>query len=222
MKIFSHRGNLDGPMPAQENTPAACKAALEKGYGLETDIRFAAGWGFYISHDEASPTEENDARVHAALWRQNPSSTIALNIKEPGQEKDLIEFLATERLLEQVFLFDMELIEPVPGETAGLFRRLSPEVALAARVSDRGEPLERALGISAASVIWLDEFEDLWATSSDIQRMKQAGKTVYAISPELHGFDMWDTVTRWRLFAEWGVDGICTDWPRRLQKELPA
>ena len=43
--------------------------------------------------------------------------------------------------------------------TARRCRDLHPTIRLAARVSDRGESIERALGISVASVIWLDEFD---------------------------------------------------------------
>jgi len=154
--------------------------------------------------------------AHCGLWRRHPEAVIALNVKELGQERALLEALNALRVVPQLFLFDMELIEPRAGETARLYRRYDAAATLAARVSDRGEPVERALGIEVASVVWLDEFDGPWATADTVGRLKGAGKAVYAVSPELHGRSLDEAKTRWRDFARWGVDGICTDWPALL------
>ena len=87
-------------------------------------------------------------------------------------------------------------------------------------MSDRGESIERALSIGAASVVWLDEFDRLWATEQDVRRLKQAGRMVYAVSPDLHGFSLIATRARWAQFSAWGVDGICTDYPVELPRYL--
>jgi ABC-type sugar transport system substrate-binding protein len=47
----------------------------------------------------------------------------------------------------------------------------------------------------------------------DVVRLHGAGKTVYAVSPELHGFSFTQAQARWDDFARWGVDGICTNVP---------
>jgi len=216
VKIFAHRGNIDGPDLANENRLAQVGGALARGYGLETDVRYAAGRGFYISHDPAAPSGESLLAAHCALWRRHPEATIALNVKELGQERALLEALNALRVVPQLFLFDMELIEPTAGVTARLYRRFDAAVTIAARVSDRGEPLERALAIEVASAIWLDEFDGPWATADTVGRLKAAGKAVYAVSPELHGRPLEAAEARWRDFAAWGVDGICTDWPALL------
>ena len=98
---------------------------------------------------------------------------------------------------------------PTPGGRDSAIR-------LSARVSDHGEPIARALGIEAASVIWLDEFDGPWCTEGDIRALKDAGRTVYAVSPELHGATFEAMRSRWRDFIRWGVDGICTDYPAAL------
>ena len=216
VKILAHRGNVDGPDRANENRLALVGEALARGFGLETDVRYAAGQGFYISHDPATPLPESLLAMHCALWRRHPEATIALNVKELGQERALLEALNGLRVVQQVFLFDMELIETRAGETARLYRRYDAALSLAARVSDRGEPLERALAIEVASVVWLDEFDGPWATAETVGRLKAARKTVYAVSPELHGRPLDEAQARWRDFARWGVDGICTDWPALL------
>jgi hypothetical protein len=61
------------------------------------------------------------------------------------------------------------------------------EVRLAARLSDRNEPLEQCLSIPA-SIVWADEFDSLWLTKRDRTAARDAGRLFYAISPELHGF----------------------------------
>ena len=136
-----------------------------------------------------------------------------------GYPEQLVQFLRQHDLVKQVFLFDFELLESTPGETAVTIHAIDPEIRLAARVSDRyGESIEQAASITAASIIWLDEFDSLWVTASDVARLKDLGRTIYAISPEIHGFSMTDTETRWRQFQEWGVDGICTDYPVRAER----
>lgn len=50
MKIISHRGNLDGPNPAQENKIAYIDKAIDAGYHVEIDIRVKDGY-LYTGHD---------------------------------------------------------------------------------------------------------------------------------------------------------------------------
>ena len=166
--ILSHRGNLVGPCPTAENRLATVGAALECGWGVETDIRRAADGRFYISHDARPSAHETPAEDFFALFRAYPNATIALNIKELGSEGALITLLDHEDVVGQTFLFDMELLEQQPGTTARTFRELHPTIRIAARISDRGESIEQALSIDVASVIWLDEFDGPCFTESDV------------------------------------------------------
>jgi hypothetical protein len=149
--------------------------------------------------------------------RQSPAARVALNLKELGYERDLLQFLSNQRVLPQLVLFDMELIEPRAGETARLLRALHPSVTIAARVSDRGEPLARALAIETATVTWLDEFDGPWATEADVRRLRAAHRDIYAVSPDLHGRSLRHAQSRWTDFVAWGVDAICTDYPAALE-----
>lgn len=214
--ILSHRGNFVGPCASSENRLPAMRAALECGWGVETDIRCTRDGRFYISHDARPSAHETPAEDFFALFREHPGATIALNIKELGCERALIEFLEHEDVYGQTFLFDMELIEAHAGATARLFRDLHPSIRLASRISDRGESIEQALGIEVASVIWLDEFDGACFTEPDVRRLKEAGRSVYAVSPDLHGQTAADCRRRWLDFIRWGVDGICTDYPAAL------
>jgi glycerophosphoryl diester phosphodiesterase len=214
--ILSHRGNIVGPCATSENRLPAMRAALDCGWGVETDIRCANNGRFYISHDALPSAYDTPAEDFFALFRTYPGATIALNIKELGCELALVEFLKHEDLFDQTFLFDMELIERQAGMTARLFRDLHPTIRIASRVSDRGESIERALAVEVASVIWLDEFDGPRFTESDVRRLKDAGRAVYAVSPDLHGQTADDCRRRWVEFIRWGVDGICTDYPAAL------
>ena len=216
--VLSHRGNLIGPSPSTENGVPTLRAALWSGWGLETDIRRSPDGRFYVSHDQRPSPNGNAAEACTAIFRAHPTATIALNVKELGGEDALIAFLEAEGVLAQTFLFDMELVERRAGDTARRFRDLHPTVRLAARVSDRGETIDQALGIEVASIIWLDEFDGPWSTECDIRRLKDAGRTVHAVSPDLHGASFEQTRTRWKDFIRWGVDGICTDYPAALDR----
>jgi glycerophosphoryl diester phosphodiesterase len=214
--ILSHRGNLVGPCKSAENRLPTVRAALECGWGVETDIRRAADGRFYIAHDEKPSAHETPAEDFFALFRAYPNATIALNIKELGSEQALIDLLDHEDVAHQTFLFDMELLEERAGATARTFRILHPTIRIAARVSDRGESITHALGITVATVIWLDEFDGPCFTEADVRRLKDAGRSVYAVSPDLHGKPAEDCRRRWLDFIRWGVDGICTDYPAAL------
>jgi glycerophosphoryl diester phosphodiesterase len=224
MDILAHRANVAGPDHATENSPSAFRAALSRGWGLEIDVRHTAGNRLYISHDARDDartgTESLGADECFAAIRQHPRATIAVNVKELGREAELLSELSRHGVIGQCFLFDMELIEAQRGETARVFRGLDGAVSLAARVSDRNEPIEGALADTQAGVVWLDEFDGPWCSERDIRRLKSAGKAVYAVSPDLHGRTLEQAQRRWIDFFNWNVDGICTDYPAELQTAL--
>jgi glycerophosphoryl diester phosphodiesterase len=220
MTVLAHRGNVNGPSRSRENSLRAVRHALECGWGIELDLRRAPNGRFYVSHDRQLATAGLEAGPYCALFRRFPNATIAINVKELGYEAALVNYLEGQRVLAQSFLFDMDLIETEPGSTASLFRRLHPTIRLAARVSDRREPLERAIEPNVASIVWLDEFDRLWATERDVRQLKEAGRTVFAVSPELHGFSLAQARSRWMDFIQWGVDGVCTDYPDALEHTL--
>jgi len=51
LSTISHRGNLRGPEPEQENSPKYIDKAIEELYEVEVDIRFVEG-NFYLGHDK--------------------------------------------------------------------------------------------------------------------------------------------------------------------------
>ena len=51
MILISHRGNIDGPNPGNENKPSYILDAIVKGYEVEVDFWFSNN-KFYLGHDE--------------------------------------------------------------------------------------------------------------------------------------------------------------------------
>ena len=219
--ILAHRGNTRGPSRLENRGPTL-STALRQGWGVEIDLRRTPDGRFYLSHDPAPVWDDQLAEPFFADVRRHPDATVAVNVKESGYEQALVDFLGAQRVLNQVFLFDMELVEQTPGETSRLLRSLDPQIKLAARVSDRNEPIEQALGIREASIVWLDEFDGPWVTAEVVRRLKEAGRVVHAVSPELHGFSVAAARVRWDELTRWGVDGICTDYPEDLARCLAS
>lgn len=57
MKFISHRGNINGPRPADENHPTYIEAALNLGYDVEIDV-WKVGPHLWLGHD--NPTHDID------------------------------------------------------------------------------------------------------------------------------------------------------------------
>jgi glycerophosphoryl diester phosphodiesterase len=215
MIIMAHRANLTGPHSVSENSPAACARALAEGFGIETDLRRDAAGAFYISHDPQPRSPENSLAVYSELFQKYPAAELAINVKELGYEAALIDLMNSGRLGARSFYFDFELLEPkTPGAAQRKIKSLpgSRRVRLAARLSDRGEPLPQCLAIPA-EIVWGDEFDALWLAENDVKQVHAARRLLYMISPEIHGFDAATMKRRWQDFKSWGVDGLCTDYP---------
>jgi glycerophosphoryl diester phosphodiesterase len=215
ISILAHRANLTGPKSVIENSLDACARALAEGFGLETDLRRDSTGAFYISHDPAPRSAANSLENYSELFYRYPRSELAINVKELGYDSSLIELIKSGCLGERAFYFDFELLEPNSPGTAQRKIKSLPNgcnVRIASRLSDRNEPLSQCLFIPA-EVIWADEFDRLWLTEKEVRQVKDAGRSFYVISPELHGFDEAAMKQRWCDFKAWGVDGVCTDYP---------
>jgi hypothetical protein len=212
--ILAHRANLAGPSPSTENSVQACRHALEEGFGLEIDLRRDGDGIFHLSHDAAPRRPENSLDAYRKLFQLHPDLPIAVNVKELGYEDALIELQRQGAFGHRDFYFDFELLEPkTPGRSQSLLASLpgGKAVRIASRLSDRNEPLAQCLSIPSHAV-WADEFDSPWLTRLEIEAVHQAGRLLYAISPELHGFGKPERLDRWARFKDWKIDGLCTDY----------
>jgi len=51
VRLISHRGNINGPLPERENSPNYIEEAISLGYDVEVDLWFEGG-SFYLGHDK--------------------------------------------------------------------------------------------------------------------------------------------------------------------------
>ena len=197
MKFLAHRGYWKNP--ADKNTKEALAGALQKGYGIETDIRDYNG-GLVVAHDipdeSAIPLEE----ILAAF--EGHGLCFAANIKADGLGSILFNLLNSYGVTEY-FAFDMSVPQMVEYRDAG--------ICFYTRLSD----IEREPVLYAkASGVWIDSFSDYdWITPETILPCLRDGKKVCLVSPELHGKDhrpMWDMLLT--IKHEWDKIYLCTDF----------
>jgi hypothetical protein len=90
MKLISHRGNISGPNPEQENQPEYIAEALKQGYDVEIDVWFKDD-KFMLGHDEPQyefPFELIDQH-YPKLWIhcKNMNALSKLNELDPNGSK---------------------------------------------------------------------------------------------------------------------------------------
>ena len=67
MLYISHRGNLNGINPKQENKPSYILNALERSFDVEVDIWFVKG-KFYLGHDEPKDLIDKSLLQFLQVW----------------------------------------------------------------------------------------------------------------------------------------------------------
>jgi hypothetical protein len=200
MVILAHRGlwrNL-----VERNQECSLTVALKAGFGLETDVRDAAG-KLVISHDPpevAALPFENLLNYYRALPSTAP---LAINIKADGLKSRLKPLLQAFEV-DNYFCFDMSLPEMLNYRREGLryFTRQSEH-----------EPQPLLYGSAAG--VWMDAFESDWITPASIRSHLEAGKQVALVSPELHRRpheNFWNCLRDAGL-AKHSQVMLCTDFP---------
>ena len=219
--ILAHRGNLDGPQPATENTTRQLRAAIAARFDVEFDIQFACDRSrLVLAHDEVP---WSGARcVETFFDRVQLGELHALNIKHLFTLPAIVAGLHARRLLHAFVLFDFELLTDDLRACRFLMDSLRDQgCQVAWRLSEREPHFDRYLKSPRVGWIWLDEFTRPWATERHFRALAEAGKRVLYVSPELHGRrDIAALERRWEQVADWGVRGICTDYPRALRALL--
>jgi hypothetical protein len=67
LKLISHRGNLDGPNPTQENHPDYLTKALQLGFDVELDVWYRAG-EVHLGHDAPQYTTTLQFLKNDKFW----------------------------------------------------------------------------------------------------------------------------------------------------------
>ena len=67
MKIISHRANLNGRDPANENYPDMIEEVLGRGFDVEVDVWFHEN-RFFLGHDNPEHQVDMDLLKHPRVW----------------------------------------------------------------------------------------------------------------------------------------------------------
>lgn len=67
MILISHRGNINGPDPVNENKPEYILNALQTGFEVEVDVWFHEN-NFYLGHDEPQYEVKSDFLKSSKIW----------------------------------------------------------------------------------------------------------------------------------------------------------
>lgn len=216
MRILAHRALLDGPDAAAENTLPALAAACAEGFDVEFDVNPDGQGRLVLSHDPCPWRPERDAP--GFLRSARPGARHALNVKSLDRLDDLLSTLTQAGTRDRFFLFDFELLG-APRELLGELQQQGYHVAH--RVSDEEPYLAEHAADPAVTTIWLDELGSWWVRRRHVEALREAGKGVVYVSPDLHGErDLEALAFRWNELVSFGATGICTDYPRRLRDLL--
>lgn len=203
MVILAHRGYWDSNIT--KNSILSFEKALNKGYGIETDIRDSDG-DLVISHNIPTGNESNLEELLYYYSSNDYNSMLALNVKSDGLSEDL-SLLIKKYGIENYFVFDMSIPDTIPY--------LRKDINVCTRHSDiETSPLlyEKSFGV------WLDMFFGDWVIESTINYHIESGKEVCIVSPELHNrnyHNFWKKLKAMNLIGE---IMMCTDYPDKAEK----
>lgn len=206
-RILAHRGWWH--RREERNTFAALSAALEAGYGIETDIRDRDSQ-LVIAHDPATRDSLPLAQLLERYLELGATGILALNIKADGLAASLARMLGEYGIgAERAFVFDMSIPDMLGYVRAGI-----PYYTRQSEYEPQPALLEGAAGI------WLDAFHSCWYGRGEIESHLAAGRDVCIVSAELHGRPYED---HWQRIRQ--VDSelagrllICTDFPHQYRK----
>lgn len=199
MEILAHRGWwLD---PAEKNSKAAFRRALDAGFGIETDVRDHDG-ALVISHD---PPRGGDLQLLSDFLTDFKAAgepgPLALNIKADGLQSAIRRECDAANVT-NLFVFDMAVPDALGYFTHGfeVFTRHS-------EVEPQPAFLSKARGV------WIDCFYGDWITADVVQEHRSADRKAALVSPELHRREPSGAWAAWRSLARDPGVMLCTDFP---------
>lgn len=217
MRILAHRGawgalkekkrtekSLVQKNQIEKNSTEAIVLALQRGWGIETDVRDDRG-RLVISHDIADETAPALEEIFRCYQKLGADSFLALNIKADGIQQLLLEQV-TRYGIRNFAVFDMSVPEEVVYESMKI-----PFLTRQSEIEPEPVLYDRAAGV------WMDQWREEWITGQRILEHVRNGKIVGIISPEIHGMEhqrLWDMIK--------SVDSdqilLCTDRPEEAEE----
>lgn len=208
MEFLAHRGLWKER--EERNSLSALFSALDKGYGIETDIRDLGG-ELVISHD--TPAFGSCVTLDQLLQYYVDSkltSKLALNIKSDGLQEKLQKKI-NEMNVRNYFVFDMSI-----PDTLGYLKNKMPVFIRRSELENYPELELKTQGV------WLDELTRPWITKTVVCETLAEFPAVCVVSAELHGREY---LTQWRQINEALQSGcsseqilLCTDFPAEAER----
>jgi len=207
MEFIAHRGLWK--REEEKNTLLSLFEALEKGFGIETDIRDCNG-ELVISHDMAIIGSSPPLLSLFEFYRSKKlESTLALNIKSDGLQKNLKELIIRHQI-KNYFVFDMSVPDTLGYIKGGI------------KTFSRRSEFERMSGVDAACHgTWVDELQEEWINESQLFELTANNNQICIASPELHSRD---EKKQWVCLKDSIKKGLksqqimlCTDYPEKAK-----
>jgi glycerophosphoryl diester phosphodiesterase len=222
--VVNHDSNLERVAGVDEDVADLTLAELN---ALRIDPRDPEG-----EYDIPTFEEVLDAFVKHAT----PDAHLALHLKGSGWEDhvpDLLASLVAHSELSKIDLCERMFVFDVDVETARRFADADPTINVGLSIgesdyfpTDRYPTIYRyedVRDLRCWDVVWADEWEGGLYTPAFVERVRADERAIVCVSPELHAVTEpshphSDSPERtWQQLLEFGVDGVCTDFPTELR-----
>lgn len=202
--ILAHRGLFHSK--ADRNSVSALNLALEKGFGIETDVRDLNG-KLVISHDP--PLESEDPPDLGWLLGRirsiGSTGKVALNIKADGLMPAISELVGLSGIdSKRFFVFDMSLPDAITYLTC--------PIPMYARISEYETELPFLDNVSG---VWVDNFTGGFPQVQRAFDLINGGIRATIVSPELHQRvhqPLWQEILNSGIHHHHLFE-LCTDFP---------
>ena len=219
---IAHRG-LWWPEHGHQLTMAAAEKAADLGYGVELDVCLD-GEDVLVRHHPRELRKPSFPSYHPQAYFEKcleHDPWYFWDIKTDGLVQPRVAELDRYGVTHRSVIFDQDFFQPESGffnrdpDAGERFKEEGPELTVCVRASIRSE-LDSALKKDWADAIWMDGLEGDWMSGEDIQRVRDAGKKAFVVSPEVHGRPL--KVAIWKGWQS--ADGILTDLPHFMSALL--
>lgn len=225
--IIAHRGFLNGPDQRIENRVSQLRNCLKRKYGIEFDVNLNSGHPesgkLVAAHDKTLWQPDND--FEDLVLKTSFSQPSFLDIKDLETVDKIVETLLKLKNFTKLHLFDFELLHRDIRDAWKQMEKLqSLGVPVAYRCSDRQFCWNTLMQKDSVKTIWIDELESNWFSERHAAQATSLGKILYYCSPDItplqhiwvEGNDFSRLYLRLQNVADWGVQGICTDYGARI------
>lgn len=208
IELISHRGFWTTEI--KQNSEKAFINSLQRGYGIETDIRDYEG-ELVIAHDIPKGRDKQFYidDFFSLYKKYGNNQTLALNIKSDGLSLSLKEKLLKYEI-DNYFVFDMSVPDMVHYQKQNLI------------FFTRHSDIEHSpCMLQESSGVWLDEFFSNWISEEVLKKYHKDNKRLCIVSPELHGRDFQNEWVKYRHISQKNPQIkfiICTDYPDRARE----